>query len=106
VAEVLLFHHAQGQTVGFLAFAEELRQAGHTVHTPALYDGHTFEDLDDGVAYAGEVGFGAVRERGVQAADALPSELVYDPFFVDEGDIDAACFGRVDRERRALPLPR
>lgn len=28
---VLLFHHAQGQTTGFLAFADELREAGHTV---------------------------------------------------------------------------
>ncbi|HKX33958.1 MAG TPA: dienelactone hydrolase, partial [Actinomycetota bacterium] len=25
---VLLFHHAQGQTPGFLAFADELRKAG------------------------------------------------------------------------------
>ena len=32
VAEVLLFHHAQGQTPGFLAFADDLRAAGHTVH--------------------------------------------------------------------------
>ena len=36
MAEVLLFHHAQGQTEGFAAFADELRQAGHTVHTPDL----------------------------------------------------------------------
>ena len=39
MAEVLLFHHAQGQTPGFHAFADELRQAGHTVHTPDLFDG-------------------------------------------------------------------
>ena len=30
MAEVLLFHHAMGQTEGFKAFAEELRQAGET----------------------------------------------------------------------------
>ena len=142
MAEVLLFHHSQGQTEGFLAFADELRQAGHTVHTPDLYDGRTFESLDDGLAYAGQIGFGDILERGVRAADELPSELVYagfslgvmpaqklaqtrpgaqgallfhsciptsefgsawpedvpvqvhgmdaDPFFVDEGDIDAA----------------
>jgi esterase/lipase len=35
---VLLFHHAQGQTKGFLAFADELRDAGHTVHAPDLYE--------------------------------------------------------------------
>jgi dienelactone hydrolase len=77
MAEVLLFHHAQGQTPGFLAFADELRQAGHTVHTPDLYDGQTFESLDDGVAYAQKVGFGDILERGVRAADGLPAELVY-----------------------------
>jgi dienelactone hydrolase len=142
MAEVLLFHHAQGQTSGFLAFADELRHAGHSVHTPDLYGGRTFATLDEGVAYAEELGFGAVIERGVRAADDLPPELVYagfslgvlpaqklaqtrpgargalllhacvpvsefgsswpadvpvqihamdaDPFFVDEGDIDAA----------------
>ena len=40
MAEILLFHHAQGQTAGFLVFAEALRAAGHTVHTPDLYDGN------------------------------------------------------------------
>ena len=80
MAEVLLFHHAQGQTPGFLAFAEELRAAGHTVHTPDLYDGRTFAELDDGVGYAKEVGFGTIAERGRLAADGLPIELVYAGF--------------------------
>ena len=142
MAEILLFHHALGQTTGFHAWADELRRAGHTVHTPDLFDGRTFGTIDEGVAYAGEVGFGEIIERGVRAAEVLPSELVYagfslgvlpaqklaqtragargallfyscvptsefgsawpaevpvqihgmdaDPFFVDEGDIDAA----------------
>ena len=80
MAEVLLFHHAQGQTPGFVAFADELRRAGHTVHAPDLYDGRTFDSLDDGVAYAREVGFGELLERGVRAADELPRELVYAGF--------------------------
>jgi dienelactone hydrolase len=81
MAEVLLFHHALGQTAGFHAFADELRRAGHTVHTPDLYDGRTFETLDDGLAYAEEVGFGDIIERGERAAaEALPSELVYAGF--------------------------
>ena len=142
MAEVLLFHHAQGQTPGFFAFADDLRRATHTVHTPDLFDGRTFDSIDAGVAYAEEIGFGEVIERGVRAAEGLPAELVYagyslgvlpaqklaqtrpgargallfyscvptsefgpswpagvpvqihgmdaDPFFVDEGDIDAA----------------
>jgi dienelactone hydrolase len=142
MAEVLLFHHAHGRTAGVERFADELRQAGHVVHTPDLYDGRTFASLDEGLAYAGQIGFGEVMERGVRQADDLPEGLVYagfslgvmpaqklaqtrpsargallfhacvptsefgpgwpegvpvqihamdaDPFFVDEGDIDAA----------------
>ena len=80
MAEVLLFHHAQGQTAGFHAFADELRTAGHTVHTPDLYDGLTFPTLDEGIAHAREVGFGTLLERGVREADELPAELVYAGF--------------------------
>jgi dienelactone hydrolase len=80
LAEVLLFHHAQGQTEGFLAFADELRAAGHVVHTPDLYDGKTFADLDDGVGYAKQVGFDTIAERGRLAADDLANELVYAGF--------------------------
>ena len=80
MAEILLFHHAQGQTSGFHAFANELRQAGHTVHTPDLYDGRTFATLEAGIANAKEIGFGNLLEAGVRAADGLPSELVYAGF--------------------------
>lgn len=142
MATVVLFHHALGQTPGFVSFADMLRSAGHTVHTPDLYDGHVFETLDEGLVYAKEIGFGALLDRGVAAADGLGEDLVYagfslgvmpaqklaqthsgvrgalffysclpgsefgdgwpanvpvqihamdaDPFFVDDGDIDAA----------------
>jgi dienelactone hydrolase len=77
LAEVLLFHHAQGLTPGVLAFARELEAGGHVVHTPDLYDGRTFASLDEGVGYAKEVGFGTIVERGRQAAEGHPGELVY-----------------------------
>jgi dienelactone hydrolase len=80
MAEVLLFHHAQGQTPGFLAFADELRASGHAVHTPDLYDGRTFTALDEGVGYARQVGFDTIGERGRLAAESLPNELVYAGF--------------------------
>ena len=141
MAEVLLFHHAQGQTAGFHAFADELRAAGHSVHAPDLFEGRTFGSIDEGMAYVHELGFGEIIDRGDRAANDLPDELVYagfslgvvpaqklaqtragargallfyscvpvsefgtwpagvpvqihgmdaDPYFVDEGDIDAA----------------
>ncbi len=142
MAEILLFHHAQGLTPGVVAFADTLRSAGHIVHTPDLFEGRTFDSIEAGMGFVREIGFGEVMARGAQAAADLPAELVYagfslgvvpaqmlaqtragaqgailcyacvpvsefgaawpedvpvqihgmdaDPFFVDEGDIDAA----------------
>ena len=77
---ILLFHHAQGQTKGFLAFADWLRAAGHTVHAPDLYEGRTFKTVEDGVANAQKVGFGEILNRGVASADPLPKDIVYAGF--------------------------
>ena len=81
MAEIVLYHHVQGLTTGVVAFADELRRAGHTVHTPDLLDGHTFATIDEGMAHAREVGFGVLLERGVAAAEALSSPgVVYGGF--------------------------
>ena len=80
MAEVVLFHHAHGQTAGFFAFADELRAAGHTVHAPDLYAGRTFPTLDQGIAYAKQVGFETLLERGRLGAQSLPNEVVYAGF--------------------------
>lgn len=80
MAEILLFHHAQGLTPGVRAFADDIRAAGHIVHTPDLFDGRTFGSIEEGLAHIGENGFDAIRERGVRVADELPAELVYAGF--------------------------
>jgi dienelactone hydrolase len=77
MTEVLLFHHAQGMTPGVRAFADELREAGHTVHTPDLFDGRTFESIDEGMTYIKGAGMDELTERGVHTADDLPNGLVY-----------------------------
>jgi dienelactone hydrolase len=80
MAEVVLFHHAQGLTTGVVAFADEIRRAGHTVHTPDLFDGHTFDTLEQGIAHVATMGFGEVLERGDRAVRDLPDALVYAGF--------------------------
>ena len=142
MAEVMLYHHALGLTPGVVAFADRLRGAGHTVHTPDLFDGRIFDKVEKGMGFVKELGFGEVMDRGERAVQGLSAELVYagfslgvvpaqklaqtragargallfyscvpvsefgsawpkgvpvqvhamdaDPFFVDEGDIDAA----------------
>jgi dienelactone hydrolase len=80
MAELVLYHHVQGLTEGVQAFADTLREAGHTVHVPDLFDGRTFTTLEDGMAYAQQVGFGTLNQRGVAEAEALGPALVYAGF--------------------------
>lgn len=78
--EIVLFHHAQGLTPGVVAFADELRHAGHVVHTPDLFDGRTFDSIEEGMGFVKELGFGEVMARGERAVAELPAELVYAGF--------------------------
>lgn len=80
MAEIVLFHHVQGLTPGIVAFADELRAAGHTVETPDLFDGRTFPTLEEGIGHAKAVGFGAILDRGVAEANALGANMVYAGF--------------------------
>ncbi len=102
MAEVLLFHHTLGQTTGFLAFSDTLREAGHTVHTPDLFDGRTFSSLEEGVAFAETIGFGEILERGSRAADKLPPELVYAGFSL--GVLPAQCLAQTRAGARGALL--
>lgn len=77
MAEILLLHHARGLTPGVLGFADALRAAGHTVHTPDLYDGRVFDDTRAGVAHADALGIEEIGARAVAAAEGLPADLVY-----------------------------
>jgi dienelactone hydrolase len=80
MARVLLFHHVQGLTDGVQSFAKELRQAGHEVDAPDLFDGRVFDTIDDGMAFARETGFEALAERGVAAATCAGDGTVYAGF--------------------------
>ena len=80
MTEVVLYHHVQGLTEGVRSFADELRQPGHTVHTPDLFDGRTFETIEEGMTFARQAGFGALAQRGVAAAEGIEPEAVYAGF--------------------------
>jgi dienelactone hydrolase len=80
MTEVVLYHHVQGLTDGVRSFADELRQAGHTVHTPDLFGGRCFDTIEDGMAFAREAGFEALVERGLAAAEGIGPDVVYAGF--------------------------
>ncbi|BDZ63470.1 dienelactone hydrolase family protein [Agromyces mangrovi Wang et al. 2018] len=77
MAEVLLYHHIQGLTDGVRAFAHELRADGHVVHTPDLFEGRTFDSIEEGFAFASATGFDVIHARGAAAAKGHGTGLVY-----------------------------
>jgi dienelactone hydrolase len=80
MTEVLLYHHVQGLTEGVQSFADSLRQAGHVVDTPDMFDGRTFNTLEEGMEFARAVGFGTLADRGVVAAESHRNDAVYAGF--------------------------
>ena len=102
MAEVVVFHHAQGLTTGVTAFADELREAGHQVHVPDLLEGRTFDSVEEGVAHVREIGFDEVLQRGVRAVEELPTELVYVGFSL--GGLPAQCLAQTRKGARGALL--
>ncbi|ARC57955.1 hypothetical protein AS850_12795 [Frondihabitans sp. 762G35] len=80
MTDVVLFHHALGLTPGVIAFADELRLAGHLVRTPDLFEGRTFDSIDEGLAYVDGIGFSTVIDRAAELVDDLPVDVVYAGF--------------------------
>ena len=80
MTEIVLYHHVQGLTEGIRSFANRLQRAGHTVHTPDLFDGRRFDSIEEGMAFAADAGFAALAERGVAAAEGISPEVVYAGF--------------------------
>ena len=81
MAEVIVFHHALGLTDAVRGFAAALGDAGHTVHTPDLYDGRTFGTIEEGMAESEAIGGPmAVVDRARAAVESLPTEVVYAGF--------------------------
>lgn len=95
MAEVVLFHHVQGLTPGLQAFADQLRNAGHTVHTPDLFGGRVFDTLEEGMAYARGEHSPSLDEQADSAVAELPPEQVFAGF----------SFGVMSAQRLAQTRP-
>lgn len=76
MATILLFHSVLGLREVERAAADRLRQAGHAVVAPDLFDGATAEGYDEGFAILDRLGMPAVLASAEAAAAALPPEAV------------------------------
>jgi dienelactone hydrolase len=85
MAEVVFFHHARGLTEGLLAFAEDLRAEGHTVHTPDFFGGQVPDSIEDGLALARSIGGDVIDQRADEFVAGLPDALVYAGFSLGVG---------------------
>jgi dienelactone hydrolase len=102
MAHVVLFHHTQGLRKDVIAWADSLREAGHEVTTPDLFEGLTFDRFDDGIAHRDEVGLPELMGRAATALEDLPAELVYAGFSM--GASAAHYFGVTRPGARAVLL--
>lgn len=94
MATVVLFHSALGRRPAVATFAEALRGDGHTVHTPDLYAGAVFDDLDAGVAERDRVGIPTLLDRAWAAVAELPAEVVYAGFSLGGAPAAVLATGR------------
>ncbi len=80
MAHVVLFHSALGLRPGVQHFARELQKAGHSVTTPDLYDGETFEDYKAGNGKWFAIGIPAILQRAQASAQELKDDIVFAGF--------------------------
>ena len=96
MAEVVLFHSVLGLRPGVITAAERLRAAGHTVHTPDLYDGEVFDDLDDGSRKEDALGYQEIARRAREAVAGLPAGLVFAGFSLGAVHAEVLAASRPD----------
>jgi dienelactone hydrolase len=80
MAEVVVFHSVLGLRPGVLGAADRMRPAGHTVHTPDLFEGEVFDDIDDGMRKEESLGYREIARRTEEAVTGLPAGLVFAGF--------------------------
>ncbi|WP_242882933.1 dienelactone hydrolase family protein [Actinomadura litoris] len=82
MARILLIHSMYGLRPAVHQAADRLRDAGHEVHVPDIYDGRTVETAEEGIAIKEEIGRDELLRRAVAAAAPLTVEggVVYAGF--------------------------
>ncbi|MET9583864.1 dienelactone hydrolase family protein [Streptomyces sp. NPDC001981] len=100
---IMLFHSTYGLRPAVHAAAARLRAAGHEVYVPDLFDGRTFETVEEGMAFKDEVGKDELLRRAVLAAAPYSERgLVYAGFSFGASTAQTLALG--DEKARGLLL--
>ncbi|MEU6572983.1 dienelactone hydrolase family protein [Streptomyces sp. NPDC046805] len=100
---IMLFHSSGGLTPAVRQAADRLREAGHEVWTPDLFEGRTFETAEEGMAFQEELGKDELLKRAVLAAAPYSERgLVYAGFSLGASIAQTLALG--DDKARGLLL--
>ncbi|MEU6251769.1 dienelactone hydrolase family protein [Streptomyces sp. NPDC047043] len=100
---IMLFHSTFGPRPAVRQAADRLRDAGHEVWTPDLFDGRTFETVEEGMAFKDEIGKDELLKRAVLAAAPYSERgLVYAGFSLGASIAQTLALG--DEKARGLLL--
>ncbi|MFE4694598.1 MULTISPECIES: dienelactone hydrolase family protein [Streptomyces] len=100
---IMLFHSTYGLRPAVHAAADRLRAAGHEVRVPDLFEGHTFDTVEEGMAFKDEVGKDELLKRAVLAAAPYSDQgLVYAGFSFGASVAQTLALG--DAKARGLLL--
>ncbi|AVH59253.1 MULTISPECIES: dienelactone hydrolase family protein [Streptomyces] len=100
---IMLFHSAYGLRPAVRAAADRLRAAGHEVWTPDLFEGRTFDTVEEGMAFKDEIGKEELLRRAVLAAAPYSDRgLVFAGFSLGASIAQTLALG--DEKARGLLL--
>lgn len=110
MANLVIFHSALGLRPALLRWADRLRDRGHQVHTPDLFDGEVFDELEQGVAKRDAIGIPELIYRAHAAVAELPEDLFYAGFSMGAASAQMLAGSRPGARgailmHAALPLP-
>ncbi|MFG2309487.1 dienelactone hydrolase family protein [Streptomyces sp. NPDC048566] len=101
--DIMLFHSTYGLRPAVREAADRLRAAGHEVWTPDLFEGRTFETVEDGMAFNEGIGRAELLKRAVLAAAPYSDRgLVYAGFSLGASVAQTLALG--DEKARGLLL--
>ncbi|WP_328772292.1 dienelactone hydrolase family protein [Streptomyces sp. NBC_00286] len=101
--DIMLFHSTYGLRPAVRDAADRLRAAGHEVWTPDLFEGRTFETVEEGRAFKDEIGVDELLKRAILAAAPYSERgLVYAGFSLGAAIAQTLALG--DEKARGLLL--
>ncbi|MEU9169406.1 dienelactone hydrolase family protein [Streptomyces sp. NPDC048420] len=100
---IMLFHSTYGLRPAVRQAADRLREAGHEVWTPDLFEGRTFETVEEGMEFNEGIGKDELLKRAVLAAAPYSERgLVYAGFSLGASIAQTLALG--DEKARGLLL--